>query len=635
MRKNLLSLLAIVAIAAWSCQDEKQFIGSETTPGDVVTLSLSPVLPANAGIKPLSSADGGATELDDATYDLRYILEVYDGATLVGTREVKYVDEYQSSASVTFEATLPAKQYQFVFWADFVNQGAQTDLTYKTDNTDGLRAIEWLTSDYTIGNNLRDAYYATETIDLSTPVGQSVTLHRPFGKLRILATDVKEYLTSNPTVNLGVAKLTYSDPTTFRKGFNALTGEPTTGTIALAAATCTPKLEASVSVAGKDFTNVYVLAFDYFFVPSDLSTVSFSIELFDDQSGSLASKTVANVPVGVNKLTTVLGNVFNPGASMDADIADAFGDPETTLISGSPVPIPHWLTNTLALDQATALSSATLTWTSENADSYEVEVNGSTSYSVTTNSKTLDNLPEATAYTWKVRAVKDSKTSEWSYTQAFQTPTVPFIDKMVGTWGASDAVINFKAAEGEALGLDVLMGRSHTTGAVSVDVVKGSLLINAVTGMNNHIGTGSGTTFDIDSQLANLSLAIDENTKTVSATKSFSSDNVYTKSGLKVRIGDISYMFGESVAQQISDYNLNSKNITGVTMKVTGVAVTGVLNAAGQSTWNFVYDVEITSVSHDIDAIIWGIMKSALKISNAAELIPKPQYLVSAVAMTK
>jgi hypothetical protein len=80
---------------------------------------------------------------------------------------------------------------------------------------------------------------------------------------------------------------------------------------------------------------------------------------------------------------------------------------------------------------------------------------------------------------------------------------------------------------------------------------------------------------------------------------------------------------------------LSNKHITGVTMKVTGVAVTGKLDATGQATWNFVYDVEITSVSHDIDSITWAIMKSALKISNAAELIPKPQYLLSTVAMTK
>ena len=332
MRKNLLSLLAIVAIAAWSCQDEKQFIGSETTPGEVVTLSLSPVLPANAGIKPLSSADGGATELSDASYDLRYILEVYDGATLVGTREVKTVDSYQSSASVTFEATLPAKQYQFVFWADFVSQGTQTDLTYKTNNADGLKDIEWQASAYTIGDNLRDAYYATETIDLTAPVGQSVTLHRPFGKLRILATDVKEYLTNNPTVTLGKAELTYTAPTTFPTGFNALTGAPGTETITLTAATCTPEYLASVTVAGQSFSDVHLLAFDYFFVPSDLEKVSFDIELFDDADSPLASKTVTDAPVGVNKLTTVLGSLFAKyTADLSVTIADNFDDEKLTI----------------------------------------------------------------------------------------------------------------------------------------------------------------------------------------------------------------------------------------------------------------------------------------------------------------
>jgi hypothetical protein len=320
----------LLALAFAACQDEKEFLGNDITPGEVVTLSLSPVLPANAGMKPLSSGAGGAGELDENSYDLRYILEVYDGSTLVGDRQVKTVDDYQAAAGVTFDISLPAKQYQLVFWADFVTEDTDTDLTYKTD--DGLTAIEWKASDYTIGNNLRDAYYATQTIDLTAPANESITLHRPFGKLRILANDVEAYLDSNDGVTLGDAKLTYSAPTTFPKGFNALTGEPATETISLAAATCTPEYVTSVSVGGQSFTDVYLLAFDYFFVPSDLSTVSFDIELLDNQNATLASKTVTNAPVGVNKLTTVLGAMFAKyTADLSVTIADNFSDEKLTI----------------------------------------------------------------------------------------------------------------------------------------------------------------------------------------------------------------------------------------------------------------------------------------------------------------
>ena len=60
----LATATAACLLAFAACQDEKEFLGNDRTPGEVVTLSLSPVLPASAGIRPLSSGDGGAGELD-------------------------------------------------------------------------------------------------------------------------------------------------------------------------------------------------------------------------------------------------------------------------------------------------------------------------------------------------------------------------------------------------------------------------------------------------------------------------------------------------------------------------------------------------------------------------------------------
>ena len=53
MTAILATATAACLLAFAACQDEKEFLGSETTPGEVVTLSLSPVLPASAGIRPL------------------------------------------------------------------------------------------------------------------------------------------------------------------------------------------------------------------------------------------------------------------------------------------------------------------------------------------------------------------------------------------------------------------------------------------------------------------------------------------------------------------------------------------------------------------------------------------------------
>jgi hypothetical protein len=328
MKKNLLNLLAIATIAVVSCQSEKEYFGSETTtPGEVVAIQLSPVLPT--GIKPLSSGDGGAGTLDDQNYALRYILEVWskDATPVLVDRQIEVADDF--TTAVNFEVSLPAKTYQFVFWADFTDIGSpEADLTYKTDNAGGLKDIEWKATTYAVSNDLRDAYTAVEEIDLTTPQNMPITLHRPFGKLRILATDLQDAITNDgiPTPTKAVLKYNHTVTPVFRKSFNALTGLPNAATIdASGNLECEPKYEGSVTVAGQTFNDIWLLAFDYFLVPSDLTAVSFDIELFDGSSSLAQAKSVSNAPVGANKLTTVIGGMFTKNtADLQVSIKDEF-----------------------------------------------------------------------------------------------------------------------------------------------------------------------------------------------------------------------------------------------------------------------------------------------------------------------
>jgi hypothetical protein len=362
MKKNLLSLLAVAAIAVMSCQSEKEYFGSETTtPGEVVEIQLSPVLPT--GIKPLASG-GGAATLDDTQYALRYILEVYDGGVKVGDRQIKVADNF--TTGVSFAVSLPAKSYQFVFWADFTDiSSPENDLTYKTDNAGGLKDIEWKESTYKISDNLRDAYTAVEEFDLTLPVNESVTLQRPFGKLRILATDLQDAIDNTGVATPSKAVLTYTHDAgspVFRKSFNALTGLPNAATIAAGGELeCVPEFVDNVTVAGQAFSDVWLLAFDYFLVPNDLSAVSFDIELFDGLT-SIVAKSISNAPVDVNKLTTVIGGIFTiNSANLDVLIEDAFDD-ETTpgvVMTLSDETIPA----TAEGDDYTLTITSTIAWT--------------------------------------------------------------------------------------------------------------------------------------------------------------------------------------------------------------------------------------------------------------------------------
>jgi hypothetical protein len=244
-------------------------------------------------------------------------------------------------------------------------------------------------------------------------------------------------------------------------------------------------------------------------------------------------------------------------------------------------------------------------------------------------------LAEETNYTWKVRAKKGNRESEWSATKNFQTSATPLIDRITGNWSANDAVINFRAGDSN-LALDGLLFRDHTSGApVTVAIAKnGSSSQITVTGMDHYIdgGIASTTAFNIDDQLVNLPLTVNNATGTVSATKSITSNNVYTKYA-HVKIGDIpnyQELLGVSgtIAGLIKNYYIND-----VAMRVNSVTITGTLDGAGHATYSFVYDITVTKITHNVPS--WMVSMAGYDSDNLHTLIPTPQYLLSDVECTK
>jgi hypothetical protein len=385
MKKFLKGLFAIMIIATTSCQNDESF-DMGINPGTIVEVQFQPVIPAS--VTSLSSGNGGIDNVDDAGYDLRYLLEVWsaDGSTFV-YRDTVIATGY--TAPVNFSVQLPAAVYKFVFWADFVTKGTVTDLTYKTDNSGGLKDIEWTAAAYVLSSDLRDAYYAVREVDLTNggTVNGNVTLKRPFGKLRVLATDLYD---ENVVPAKAVIKYTHAGMPSFRKSFNALAGETNAATISAGGnLESVPELETSVTVSETPYTNVYLLAFDYFLIPADLTAVSFDIELFDGANASLgAAKSISSVPVGVNKLTTVIGAFLPPLVQGEAhfsvivdDDFDNEDDYTTTVASVSLNKNELWLlTNgeeTLIANVLPAnAANKNVAWSSNNASVATVDNTG-------------------------------------------------------------------------------------------------------------------------------------------------------------------------------------------------------------------------------------------------------------------
>ena len=229
MKKIILSALAIGGLLfAASCQMDES--GSGTLTGEVdftitagIPGGISTYAPAGSG-----SHNGGAMLLDPDNYDLRYIMQAYDETGKLAYNATQYVSDDFTTQQVVFEARLIAKKYNFVFWADFVPEGQKADYYYKTTDAEGN--IDLCDITYAQAPNFTDdamdAYTKVVEVNLSAQ-NQNITeikLQRPFGKLRLIATDQLSGDLQNDELPAST-ELTYASGTTVPDIFNALTGK--------------------------------------------------------------------------------------------------------------------------------------------------------------------------------------------------------------------------------------------------------------------------------------------------------------------------------------------------------------------------------------------------------------------------
>lgn len=337
MKKILLPLLALGGlISAVSCQMDERTSGALT--GEV-DFSITAGIPS--GITTYSpqqdgeafSHMGGANNVDTASYDLRFILEVYDGKTLA-YRDVQSVDENFTTATVNFNARLLAKSYTFVLWADFVNQGSLENLYYNADNLKEISYTETVKKDVkTLSTDIADAYSANKVIDLSTSSkSESITLTRPFGKIRLLATDENIENNNNTEVPVSV-KLDFQDAE-LPANFNALSGE-TSGELTVTTMNTKAVLENAQSIDGDTrYEDAYLLGSIYIMASNPQGAYPVNVTVYSDDAASkqIGYREITALPVSANKLTTVIGNFYSNEGNLDVNVDDMFDDEDVTTL---------------------------------------------------------------------------------------------------------------------------------------------------------------------------------------------------------------------------------------------------------------------------------------------------------------
>lgn len=335
--KKLFFSLVVILFAATSCQEE-------TAPGIMpveevpVVLDINvPELGATRGdetiITGLDSALGAIDNFDAANlwgeYDIRYILEVYEitsGSENLSqpiiNRMVNILDNYQPT---TFKTRLvPNREYRFVVWADFVAQDSYLaedplkieGLCYNASDLKNITPTKWSAMDES-----RDAYFVTADVYIKTTLERELTLKRPFGKLRVITTDLEELNYGSKPYKV---KVTYYNHPIY-DSLNAITGRLNTTTKDLTYEFTVDKTSPYTAGDYDSQAANQTLFVDYLYAGEDQSELNFIMEVREEDGRMIKSLDFCTqIPLQRNHLTTVIGKLLTIESLIGIDINDNF-----------------------------------------------------------------------------------------------------------------------------------------------------------------------------------------------------------------------------------------------------------------------------------------------------------------------
>ena len=297
--------------------------------------------------------DADPLRTDWTEIDLRYSLEVYDvasdytDAVPVKDRQVIIVDKYEP---VAFNLRLvPGRTYRFVVFADFVPQGSYESVD------EAISAQKNLGLHHTIGDNLgqitikkdkinaevSDAYFAVKDITISNSAAQDMTLTRPYGKLRVVATDLADLNLNIEPVSVTV---TYAaaHPSAFNAVNGKISGDYTTNTYTYFYNNGVCKADLSNHIYTEGYDNIdykpavnangdvrhshMTLFTDYILAKESQEPIQFEMEVKHANGTIKKTSFSTDIPVQRNHLTTIVGNVLTTATEINVTINDNFSN---------------------------------------------------------------------------------------------------------------------------------------------------------------------------------------------------------------------------------------------------------------------------------------------------------------------
>ncbi|MGP1408726.1 MAG: DUF6562 domain-containing protein [Porphyromonas endodontalis] len=326
--KFFLASLAMLLVGV-SCQRNDQ-LGSNDPGKVVIKLSLPEDMQALRASANSSSAKGGITNVDMSQYDIRYKLAVYNANNdLVIAPMIKTVDSYEE---ITYELRLtPNRQYKFVVWADFVQQGQTTDLHYNTSDFLNITCLD--AADKQLNDETRDAYWIAKEINVgTTAINETLVLRRPFSKIRVVTTDWGLVPADKPDY---FSIQYYGTDCKRFNSMNLLTGVSTGTPLTAKGDASIVTYDVNVDKDNKDYKLGYdsdehnrTMTVDY--LMTDKSEQTPLHVVFTAKKGGAAGQVIStydftvNVPIQRNYLTTLMGNLLTTATRIKVVIEENF-----------------------------------------------------------------------------------------------------------------------------------------------------------------------------------------------------------------------------------------------------------------------------------------------------------------------
>lgn len=347
--KKLLFMLMALAMAAVSCQKENNF---DYSGDDAISHTISVGVPEldasradaatglNSGLGAIDNYDLNASLWEE--YDLRYILEIYDVTegyvnkeTPIRGREIKTLDRYEPTS---FDVRLvPNRDYRFVVWADFVAEGTNGDLHYNTSDLNNImrKGIAAMDESY-------DAYFIAKDFRIGeSGLNESLILKRPFGKIRVITTDLNHLNIGSEVDKVTVKFYDNMLYTSLDAVTGVAQGQALNEYVEYTVAKASPYTEGYDA----DSRNMTLFA-DYIFAGDEskgAEEVHFEMTTWGKDGRQISTrKFESQIPLERNKLTTIIGTMLTIGSTMEILVDDNFSGEYVNNTEKDSVAIAGW-----------------------------------------------------------------------------------------------------------------------------------------------------------------------------------------------------------------------------------------------------------------------------------------------------